>query len=182
MKVKIEPKEDTNYSFILKWLAALAAAAIFIIGLIPIFAYSFCAPIGVGLVTAGIVTATVAPLIPLIALAGVAVAVISGLCLIPWVVCSNSSPAVIIVPSSGRPPYSGWGSTIYVPASGGFGNSGPIHSHHGGGFFSNSNTHGHSGGSFSGSNTHGHGGGGGFSGSNTHGHGGGFGGSNVHGH
>lgn len=146
---KIEKQETkTNYTFVLKWLAALAAAALLILSLITAFAIS--AGTGAGIASMGLaLTAglTFASIGPIIAITGAGLAIIAGLCLIPIFLCKNDSYVVNPVPvytSPYSPGWGGWGSTIFTSANGGWGNAGTTHGHTGS-VFSGSHMHGHQG-------------------------------------
>lgn len=159
-KKRIKAEEDeSNYSFILKCMAA-AGAALVAAGVITAIALAATAKAAAVGVTAGATALAFSPIVPII---GIVTLIIASLCVLPLLFSGNSTTYVSSTPRSSY--YGIGGPTMFVPF--GFGGS-HHHGHH----------HGHGGGIF---------GGGGGGGSHHHGHGGGSvfgggGGSHHHGH
>ena len=158
MKEKFEKEDKTNYSFILKWMAAVTAAAILALAITA----SFFAKAG-AVAAVGITMAASAPVMPIVFGVLGAVTLIALLCFLVPSLCTSRSTSVV---SSGYTPTWGWGAPLFFGGSGHH-HHGHHHGHH------HSHHHGHTGGFFGG-HTHGHSGGG-----HVHGH---SGGGHVHGH
>ncbi|HAT7032491.1 TPA: lpg1776 family Dot/Icm T4SS effector [Legionella pneumophila] len=139
MQSKIHKKEDnTNYSFLLKCMAAATAAIVTAV----VIKATATAAVGFGVATAG------AALSPLLFVGGALLAAV-GICCLPLLLCCGSSRSVYTVSSS--PAYRPWSSAWYTGYNPTFhshpvyNNGGTYHTHHSGTVHTHSNpvhTHG----------------------------------------
>lgn len=151
--------DNTNYSFMLKCMAAVGAAVL-AAGAITAIALAATAKTAAAGMAVGATALAFSPIIPII---GIATLIIASLCVLPFLFTGSSS--TYVATTGPRTSYWGGYTPFFTPVvtTGGFGHH---HHHH----------HGHDGGGiFGGGHHHGHGD------THHHGHGGGMGG-HVHGH
>ncbi len=155
---KITKKEDeSNYSFILKCMAA-AGAALIAAGVVTTIALAATAKTAAAGLAVGVTATAASPIIPII---GIITLVAASLFVLPLLFAGSSSTYISnSTPRSSTYWGSSWGPTVFVPTQGHHHHHHHNHSHqnrHGDGgiFGGGSNTHHHPG-HTSGGNFHGH--------------------------